>query len=1094
MNSKLWVKYVYSWTEYQLADLFTKALPKERFEYLVHRIVIIMAQQQHAAEVHPDELYPPNKRYDLMDANKKVNLKHVQCLPESKILTNIIKNHPLRFSIAASSSVPWIYMAQFWHTLKEDGSKYRLKFMLDKKELSLTLDDFKTIFHLPQANNNNHNSFVSPPSFSDMVPFYKLELGFTMELKTSSSFKTTGLLQPWQTLCKIFLKCLTTRVTRWDQPPLMYFFINNIHMDYAELLWEGLYYSLHHPTSSIPYPRFTKIIVSHYMTIFPEISRHSRDMYHNLQDDDIMKNIFNSGRHKDKVGMQIPDWMITEETKHTEHYRMYAEVFGLDVPLTQSQPTESTQGTHRIPSAPRSPTPKKGTIESSAPKRSIVIHFHLLEKRSTRLTPPAPVPTVDKADEMIQDTLQIEKMVEGSENVIDDRLHPRNDEPKILGTRLEPRSDKESPEVEITNDEEVEITNVVIPVNVNEEEEEITGEERYTYLFGRLKERFLSRKSFDTLADHLQEVMVESLPTMVDTHIKEQVKKQVPEQVRDQVPVYIAEGLILERQKTEEEMERMIAKAILQERGNIQAEISSQIHKAIDNQIPSQVDVSLQQQDIAIWLALQMKFENLQVPQTTCRPSAVRPRDQDDPHDDAHPEGENSAKRQKTSEYEAYVSGESSSGQVNEEERGPSTSGNQEQVDDYDFWTDSYASDDDEIPMKQVSQDIMEEVSLTIDEAKLKKMADEMLRQRCTSGDEHQYHIDQMKNFLKSDIVWESRKEILVSPHPRKTTPLVQSCQRDPEAPALSLINQDLLYLKKGSSGPEKIVLSLHKFPAIIFNDDDIEERTSRWVNKCVKKFNPYARYGVEHWKNPHAKIFYIKKQKEPGKPKEEVYSNSKIIQVIKTYWELGHEHKFITEIVARRANECIVSITEPDYKNLNKNDIEDMYLLIMNGKVPDYAETGLLWSLSVFIRSSVIWERVHDFQLGIESYQQKVNLTAPTISFPGVEKHKMFSIIYEPVHGIIYKNSKKEKRVMRHSEIHKFCDATLNRVLEGLKSYNNDVKYGYVQRELTADEVEYLKLFEEEIEVRLKYRNQMRRWEMYVNGRPLGPQRERPE
>ncbi|GJW54627.1 hypothetical protein Tco_0098712 [Tanacetum coccineum] len=108
-----------------------------------------------------------------------------------------------------------------------------------------------------------------------------------MELKTSSSFKTTGLLQPWQTLCKIFSKY------------------------YAELLWEGLYYSLHHPTSSIPYPRFTKIIISHYMTCFPDISRRARDIYHNLQDDDIMKNIFISERHKDKVGMQIPDWMIT---------------------------------------------------------------------------------------------------------------------------------------------------------------------------------------------------------------------------------------------------------------------------------------------------------------------------------------------------------------------------------------------------------------------------------------------------------------------------------------------------------------------------------------------------------------------------------------------------------------------------------------------------------------------------------------------------------------------------------------------------------------------------------------------------------------
>ncbi|GKC48345.1 hypothetical protein Tco_1066067 [Tanacetum coccineum] len=196
---------------------------------------------------------------------------------------------------------------------------------------------------------------------------------------------------------------------------------------------------------------------------------------------------------------------------------------------------------------------------------------------------------------------------------------------------------------------------------------------------------------------------------------------------------------------------------------------------------------------------------------------------------------------------------------VNEKEQGQSSSRNQEQTNDYDFWTESYALDDDEVLTKQVSQDIMEEVSLTINEAELKKIADEMLRQRCTSGDERQYHIDQMKNFLKSDI-------------------------RDPEAPTLSLINQDLLYLKKGSSGPEKIMLSLHNFPAIIFNDVDIEERTSRWVNKCVMKFNPYARYGIKHWKNPHAKIFYIKRQKEPGKPKEVIYSNSKIIQVIKTY------------------------------------------------------------------------------------------------------------------------------------------------------------------------------------------------------------------
>nr|GEW52669.1 integrase, catalytic region, zinc finger, CCHC-type, peptidase aspartic, catalytic [Tanacetum cinerariifolium] len=286
--------------------------------------VIIMAHQQVVADVHLDELCPPNKRYDLMDANKKIDMEH------------------------------------------EDGSKYRLKFMPDRKELSLTLDDFRTIFHLPQATDNNHDRFVPPPSFYDIIPFYKNHLGFTMELKIPSSFKTTGLLQRWQMLCKIFSKCLTTRVIGWDQPPLpimkmLYCFINNIHVDYTELLWEGIHYSFLHSTSSIPYPSFMKIIIGHYTTNFPEISRR---------------------RYKDKVGMKIPDLMISEEMKQTKHYRMYAEVFGIDVPLIQSPPTESTHGTHRTPSAPRSSTPKVDAAEL--------------------------ILTIDKSDALIiQDTLQV---------------------------------------------------------------------------------------------------------------------------------------------------------------------------------------------------------------------------------------------------------------------------------------------------------------------------------------------------------------------------------------------------------------------------------------------------------------------------------------------------------------------------------------------------------------------------------------------------------------------------------------------------------------------------------------------------------------
>ncbi|GKA69284.1 hypothetical protein Tco_0775348 [Tanacetum coccineum] len=71
-----------------------------------------MTQPQRQADVHQDELCPPNKLYALMDANKKMDLDNPLCPNESKILANILQNHPLRFGIAASLSIPWIYLGK----------------------------------------------------------------------------------------------------------------------------------------------------------------------------------------------------------------------------------------------------------------------------------------------------------------------------------------------------------------------------------------------------------------------------------------------------------------------------------------------------------------------------------------------------------------------------------------------------------------------------------------------------------------------------------------------------------------------------------------------------------------------------------------------------------------------------------------------------------------------------------------------------------------------------------------------------------------------------------------------------------------------
>ncbi|GJU74929.1 hypothetical protein Tco_1266334, partial [Tanacetum coccineum] len=99
---------------------------------------------------------------------------------------------------------------------------------------------------------------------------------------------------------------------------------------------------------------------------------------------------------------------------------------------------------------------------------------------------------------------------------------------------------------------------------------------------------------------------------------------------------------------------------------------------------------------------------------------------------------------------------------------------------------------------------------------------------------------------------------------------------------------------------------------------------------------------------------------------------------------------------------------------------------------------------------------------LGMESHQQNVNLTAPTITFPGIEEYKLFTITSEPIIG--------------------------------LKKYNKDVKYGYVDPSPSDADADYLWYYEEDIEDHLKHHDQMRRQEMYVNGRPLGSRRDRPE
>ncbi|GKB21253.1 hypothetical protein Tco_0855176 [Tanacetum coccineum] len=250
---------------------------------------------------------------------------------------------------------------------------------------------------------------------------------------------------------------------------------------------------------------------------------------------------------------------------------------------------------------------------------------------------------------------------------------------------------------------------------------------------------------------------------------------------------------------------------------------------------------------------------------------------------------------------------------------------------------------------------------------------------------------------------------------------------RNPNEPPRPLYNKDLFFLKYGNTEENKYILSLHKIHAEEFPEPNLEEKLNRWVRKEFNTFNEDARLSIQHWKDSWHKRVYKQNKKKVRKNLEEYYSNYRITEVVRIVTDQPHGLDFMEQILVMRANDKPDSFSEADFKYLNKNNIEDLYYLCRSKEI-DNRKVKLMNSLITFIKSYVIWERVHDFQLGIESYQLKVNLTAPTLTFPGIEEHAPYTIVDEPQMGLIYLNSKDEKRVMYLEEIVKFCDATLKR------------------------------------------------------------------
>ncbi|GJU92697.1 hypothetical protein Tco_1317453 [Tanacetum coccineum] len=300
--------------------------------------------------------------------------------------------------------------------------------------------------------------------------------------------------------------------------------------------------------------------------------------------------------------------------------------------------------------------------------------------------------------------------------------------------------------------------------------------------------------------------------------------------------------------------------------------------------------------------------------------------------------------------------------------------------------------------------------------------------------------------------------------------------------------NKDLDYLLTGDK-ERKIALSISKLKAARYLDFGLEELVpSLWV-ESEREYDISAVYGITHWWF-RRKEFYINKHSEPS-DREAVRSQMRILSVISVKVFEKYGYNYLREIILRRADYQEYKISEKDFKNLHPNDFEDLFLLNIQEKLnhlPKTDKTSLHTAVNMWIRNLVIRNRVGDLQLGIESYQTKINLERPNWDAADYYFKEDYTIVPKP-RAVVYRDRNDQRKLMRLNELHKFSDGTLTRVMEKLDQMVKDFHLyeynkGMETRKWSEDDKRRSKDFITAIEKRLQIRRIYRSLESFVGGR----------
>nr|GEW89585.1 hypothetical protein [Tanacetum cinerariifolium] len=218
-------------------------------------------------------------------------------------------------------------------------------------------------------------------------------------------------------------------------------------------------------------------------------------------------------------------------------------------------------------------------------------------------------------------------------------------------------------------------------------------------------------------------------------------------------------------------------------------------------------------------------------------------------------------------------------------------------------------------------------------------------------------------------------------------------------------------------------------------------------------------------------------------KTKAADYGNIKWIKDL--FYDFAVNRESALDVYSKRR---IIAVTDLKIMEwLRPQDIKDMLLLLVQEKLSNLTvEERFAFNVSfrMFTRSIVIQRRAEDLQLGVESYQKRLNLNKPDTYRSNLKRREAYTAYSNP-RGFIYQNKDKKNRLMRIDELQKFSDGTLNDVRTALDDRLKGIRMQYLPQKIwrKGDKNKAAAMIQA-IDKMLKTRRIMRSLEKFVGGR----------